>query len=438
MKDLLSFIFLAIVFLNMIFTRSFAGIYIFGYRIGELEVLFSLVICIGSFIYSIIQKNNNELSGFTKYLNLIIVSFILISIITRTDLLNSYAYKSSSYIWTVGFLFIGIFVADYLNKYNFIFSYFIVLCPLILYIFNSGNYPNFIIDFFKEYSDKFQFTKASDIFICVVSIYFYLEVIKVDKKFKLFYVFFYTPLYLPILIILSRGSYVGIILFVLLVFYFEREFIVNNKLIIFIFSLISVSLFVFSTFRISDVSFRPSNINSEVISQQVQSISEEKDTRKAFLSFYYQDGRLFSEDETTNWRLDIWQDVSEDLFQERRIFYGYGYKSVIPQMQDPSAPGRLGMDGLNEHVHNYFVTIFSRGGLFQLLLFIFLHTALIKIWKNKTFNMKILIFYLPIIFVSSLDISMDGVQFPLIFYSFLGYFLSASSNYHKTNLVKEY
>ena len=433
MKDLLSFILLAIVFLNMMFTRSFAGIYIFGYRIGELEVLFSLVICIGSFIYSIIQKNNNELSGFTKYLNLIIVSFILISIITRTDLLNSYAYKSSSYIWTVGFLFIGIFVADYLNKYNFIFSYFIVLCPLILYIFNSGNYPNFIIDFFKEYSDKFQFTKASDIFICVVSIYFYLEVIKVDKKFKLFYVFFYTPLYLPILIILSRGSYVGIILFVLLVIYFEREFIVYNKLIIFIFSLISVSLFIFSTFRISDVSFRPSNINSEVISQQVQSISEEKDTRKAFLSFYFQDGRLFSEDETTNWRLDIWQDVSEDLFEERRIFYGYGYKSVIPQMQDPSAPGRLGMDGLNEHVHNYFVTVFSRGGLFQLLLFIFLHTALIKIWKNKTFNMKILIFYLPIIFVSSLDISMDGVQFPLIFYSFLGYFLSASSNYHKTN-----
>ena len=177
----------------------------------------------------------------------------------------------------------------------------------------------------------------------------------------------------------------------------------------------------------------PSNINSEVISQQVQSISEEKDTRKAFLSFYFQDGRLFSEDETTNWRLDIWQDVSEDLFEERRIFYGYGYKSVIPQMQDPSAPGRLGMDCLNEHVHNYFVTVFSRGGLFQLLLFIFLHTALIKIWKNKTFNMKILIFYLPIIFVSSLDISMDGVQFPLIFYSFLGYFLSASSNYHKTN-----
>ena len=119
-----------------------------------------------------------------------------------------------------------------------------------LYIFNSGNYPNFIIDFFKENSDKFQFTKASDILICIVSIYFYLEVINIDKKNQMFYVFFYCPLYLPILIILSRGSYVGIILFILLVFYFEKEFIINNKLIILIFHWISISLFIFSTFRI--------------------------------------------------------------------------------------------------------------------------------------------------------------------------------------------
>ena len=68
--------------------------------------------------------------------------------------------------------------------------------------------------------------------------------------------------------------------------------------------------------------------------------------------------------------------------------------------QDPSAPGRLGMDGLNEHVHNYFVTVYSRGGILQLLLFILLHISLIKIWKNNNANMKILIYYLPIIFVS--------------------------------------
>ena len=40
---------------------------------------------------------------------------------------------------------------------------------------------------------------------------------------------------------------------------------------------------------------------------------------------------------------------------------GYGYNEILPVMTDPSAPGRLGRDGLNEHVHNYFVNIFARG-----------------------------------------------------------------------------
>ena len=157
---------------------------------------------------------------------------------------------------------------------------------------------------------------------------------------------------------------------------------------------------------------------------------------KAFLTFYIENGRLFSEDETTNWRLDIWQDVLK-INSRKKNFYGYGYKSIIPQMQDPSAPGRLGMDG-QMNIHNYFVTVYSRGGILQLLLFILLHISLIKIWKNKNANMKILIYYLPIIFVSSLDISMDGVQFPLIFYSFLGYFLSSTSTPQETNTLKEY
>ena len=42
---------------------------------------------------------------------------------------------------------------------------------------------------------------------------------------------------------------------------------------------------------------------------------------------------------------------------------------ILPVMTDPSAPGGLGRDGLNEHVHNYFVNIFARGGIFQFLLF---------------------------------------------------------------------
>ena len=47
-------------------------------------------------------------------------------------------------------------------------------------------------------------------------------------------------------------------------------------------------------------------------------------------------------------------------------------------MTDPSAPGRLGRDGMNEHVHNYFVNIFARGGIGQLILFVLLHLSFIK------------------------------------------------------------
>ena len=93
-------------------------------------------------------------------------------------------------------------------------------------------------------------------------------------------------------------------------------------------------------------------------------------------------------------------------------------------MTDPSAPGRLGRDGMNEHVHNYFVNIFARGGIGQLILFVLLHLSFIKYWVKKNGNYEILNFIIPCILVSSLDVTMEGVQFPLIYYSFLYYFLN--------------
>ena len=104
---------------------------------------------------------------------------------------------------------------------------------------------------------------------------------------------------------------------------------------------------------------------------------------------------------------------------------GYGYNEILPQMTDPSAPGRLGRDGLNVHVHNYFMTIFSRGGLIQLSFFLYFYYLVIKLWLKKYKNYNILSFLFPILLASSLDISMDGVQFPILFFSSLGYFLNS-------------
>jgi len=93
-------------------------------------------------------------------------------------------------------------------------------------------------------------------------------------------------------------------------------------------------------------------------------------------------------------------------------------------MKDPTAPGRLGRDGLNEHVHNYFVTIFARGGYLNLILFIFLHFSLVKYLYKSKIGVDSLLIVIPCLFMSLVDITMDGVQFPLQYYFFIGYFLN--------------
>jgi hypothetical protein len=157
------------------------------------------------------------------------------------------------------------------------------------------------------------------------------------------------------------------------------------------------------------------------IVENVKNISKKNDTRKAFLSLYISDGRLKSKDNTTDWRLDIWQDVFYDMKEKNIIIQGYGHNEIIPVMTDPSAPGRLGRDGLNENVHNYFVNIFARGGVLQLIIFVAFYIALLKTWKKHNSDYSIVILLIPVLFNSTLDMSMEGVQYPLVFFAFLGY-----------------
>ena len=110
-------------------------------------------------------------------------------------------------------------------------------------------------------------------------------------------------------------------------------------------------------------------VSYQGVTGSVSEVLTKKETLNTFYSFYIQDGRIFSTDPTTNWRLDIWQDVFEDLNNQSKLLKGYGYLEIIPVMLDPSAPGRLGKDGLNEHVHNIFVTTLSRGGILHFIIY---------------------------------------------------------------------
>ena len=98
----------------------------------------------------------------------------------------------------IGYFFIGIFVSNLrVNKSNIF--YLVSFLVLFSYIFSTGNYPNFIIDFFKVYSDKFQFTKASDSFHFILISSLIINYFTKDKFIQLAYLYSISFLFLPFL-----------------------------------------------------------------------------------------------------------------------------------------------------------------------------------------------------------------------------------------------
>ena len=419
---ILSSIFLTTLYACLLFTRSFVGIYIFGFRLGELLILLSFVLAIGILFLLFFDSmifNNNLLLTYKVF----IIMFFLIALLTNTNLLTPYAFKTSSYIWTISFLFLGSYLLSKSNKQLLKFSVFILL---LIYLFSTGNYPNFLIDLFYKISDKFQFIKGSEISIAYISIVLLnLKLYKNQKiNFTMFIIF--GALFSPVLLFASRGAFLGALFFFIFEIYFRRKFISNNKLYVFALLVISIPLFLISALRV-DGNIQFNEIVNEPqadINSALREVVTKKDITSAFLGFYInQHGYLDSFDPTTAWRLDIWQDVFVDMNSKNIIFQGYGYKEIIPVMTDPTAPGRLGWDGLNENVHNYFVNIFARGGVIQLLIAMIFHYLLLIKYKERHGNLRILSFALPLIFIASLDAAMEGVNYPIVFYSLYGYFI---------------
>jgi len=206
-----------------------------------------------------------------------------------------------------------------------------------------------------------------------------------------------------------------------------KKYIRNNVLRFILGILLSVISFYFSSYFLSGIDFSSEERQLEVVevNEAIKNeVVKKKNISKGFLTFYFEDGRIYSVDNTTNWRLDIWQDLVEDLVNKNKLFFGFGYEGVYEIMLDPTAPGRLGRDGLNENVHNYFFNILGRGGLFQLVLFLYFYLLLFKRWTRSHGVLDFFIFFTPLLVVSSLDVTMEGVQFPLIFFSIIGYLLS--------------
>ena len=276
----------------ILFNRSFVGLYIFGFRLGEILTGVGLLI---SLIFLILPKkylSNFYFNNFQYYgSKLIVLSFFLINIINNGSFTSTYTYKSSSYIWTTFFIFFGLITNLKTHiKIEYLYRFFLVV-PFLTYLFSSGNYPNFVIDFFILNSDKFQFLKASDIFIGYASINFLNKYFIKSENRRFLYFMITSGLMLPLLLFASRGSFLGVVIYMLFELFYSRRYINNNRLRVGIYLLISLLFFSFSALRIDRSELnRPSFddlvqvVNPSAVSDSISSLAEEKDTVRVFFS----------------------------------------------------------------------------------------------------------------------------------------------------------
>ncbi len=316
---------------------------------------------------------------------------------------------------------------------------------IVLYIFGTGSYPDVIQNFFRTVGDKFTFVKAADMLLAIV-VTNLVAVHLLNKKYSNLYFLFSVGIFFPLLIQMSRGTAVSLGIFAILYILFNYNYYFSNYKNFIVLIILLPIFFTLSTFRVTQFNF--ADISSDELETVViQSAPEEiKKIKRVdqrdrdaieidpFWSFYIQEGRLISTDGTFNWRLNIWQDQNDYQRSLNKSFFGYGYNVLLPVFDlqvDSQNIWNIGHDQQNRHVHNYLVNIYSRGGLFQLLLFLGFHVYLYFFYYKKYKNHNILLLVIPLMFNSMTDITMEGVQFPINFYLVYGYIMSIGIKFNK-------
>ena len=423
--------------LILIFARSFVGIYIFGFRIGEYFVVASLVLTILAIVaYLFNQDIFGKLIKVVRVHFLLVLSFIAIMFLTNSSFVSTYTYKSSSYIWTLAFIYLGYFVFKY-YELKLLHLNILIFVAIIVYfnaVTRNTQIPDLIVNFFTNYSDKFERHKGSDLLmVFVITTFFSLKKLPY-KRLTIDIFILLSALYLPLIMWKSKGATIGFIAYVVIQLVKNKKYFNNLLYRNIILAVLFGVLFFLSSIGIS------SYTNFDVPSDEaVNVVVSKKFSNNKWLLLYIEDGRLFSYDANANWRLQIWQDVIKDSLgndlnggpqgykfpvdqeHNKTYLYGLGYKEIIPAM---STPNRMGWDGKNENVHNFLVQNYARGGLVHVSLFVYLFWLFLYKYNNKDRN--VLIYVLPFFITSLFDASMENAHFPIIFYFFLGGLFSKS------------
>ena len=411
--------------LCILFSRSFVGIYFFNFRLGEYAIAFSLFF----FIFSIYQ---NKISNFSstqrKIFKLILISFIITLFTTKElvgisfSFLNPYTYKSSSYIWSLSFFVLGLYFSKIkLSNRGVLLLEFLLIANFIFAIYGL---PEFIENFFINNSDKYELQKGSDLALNFIVINYLIQRKYTFTKYSFIFLSLNSSLLLPLILYRSRSAFVSLLIYVLYEIFqiYKNKFLfskLNLAVLIPVFVLMTISTILSQTKEV------PEEVNAEVIARSYSGLAEYrlKHFQEELPFLYYQDGRIYSGDGNLNWRLDMWQDMIDDSFIEKKTIFGFGYNKKFKVFQvDNTGYGndRTGLDEKNENLHNYFLNIFSRGGFVQLFLFLFFYFNCIKYYKSSVKDSRIIVYLFCTLFISSFDSSMENSHFPLIFYYFLG------------------
>jgi len=414
---LFNFLFISILII-LVNGRSLMGLYLFGFRLAELLTGFSILL-----FFLLIYKYNffreNLGSKFVNSSLILVFYFFVTNLLNSANFLDLYPYKSSVYIWYISFMFFGFIVFKNIEITE---NYFYIgyLGLFVQFIFNILYYPNFLIQFFNEYSDKTQFLKGAEIAIFFIVVTFFANKYGENSSLPDLFVIS-SSLYIPLIFFKSRSAAIALFLYIVVMVYMKKKYFFENKRRSFILFTISIILFLTTSHFLVDNTFEIQE-TPEAVAQVFKHkyiVSNTFDEEVPL--FYIFDNRLYSADGNLNWRLQLWQEIFIFSEQNNQITFGQGFNTK-PLVFDNFIYS--GLDGLNENSHNYFVNIFIRGGIFGILLVLYFFYNMMKIPKVDFTNFEFLIFFLPLVFISMFDGSMENPYFAIVFYFFVSSFFT--------------
>ena len=121
----------------------------------------------------------------------------------------------------------------------------------IVYILSTVKFPDLLITFFEQNSDKFDFVKASDLLMVYVFVNMLLRLCFSNKLISFGYLIISSAVMFPMFLFKSKGSFVGFTVFLIFEIFHYKDLIKKNILKTFLLLLTTPLFFIVSSFEIS-------------------------------------------------------------------------------------------------------------------------------------------------------------------------------------------